>query len=57
MGSCGYGQGKGVEATLPRKLVGLVPWVPVPQSDTGRREEHSKAFERTPVKELGKLAP
>jgi hypothetical protein len=31
--------------------------VPVPQPDTGRQGEHPKAFERTPVKELGKLAP
>jgi len=29
--------------------------VPVPQTDTGRREENSKVRERTPVKELGKL--
>ncbi len=34
-----------------------VLWVTVPQPDTGRREEHSQAFERTPVKELGKMAP
>jgi hypothetical protein len=33
------------------------PWVPVPQTDTGRRVEYTKAFERTFVKELGKLAP
>ena len=32
-------------------------WVTVPQSDTGRRGEYPKALERTPVKELGKLAP
>ena len=34
-----------------------VSWVPVPQPDTGRQGENPKAFERTPVKELGKLAP
>ncbi|SRR5579884_3619062 len=31
--------------------------VPVPQTDTGRREEDSKAIERTLAKELGKIAP
>ncbi len=29
----------------------------VPQSDTGRRVEDTKAFEITLVKELGKMAP
>ena len=28
----------------------------VPQTDTGRRDEYSKAFGLTQVKELGKLA-
>ena len=32
-------------------------WVPVPQTDTGRRVENTKANGRTFVKELGKLAP
>ncbi len=31
--------------------------VSVPQSDTGRRVENTKAIGRTLVKELGKLAP
>jgi hypothetical protein len=31
--------------------------VPVPQSDTGRRVENTKAIGRTLVKELGKMAP
>ena len=30
---------------------------PVPQSDTGVLGEHPKAFGRTLVKELGKMAP
>ena len=30
---------------------------PVPQTDTGRRDENSKALERTLVKELGKIVP
>ena len=29
----------------------------VPQTDTGGRVENTKAFERTRVKELGKIAP
>ena len=29
----------------------------VPQTDTGRQVEDTKAFERTIVKELGKLTP
>ena len=33
------------------------PGVPVPQSDTGRRVENTKAIGRTLVKELGKMAP
>ncbi len=31
--------------------------VTVPQTDTGRRVENTKAIERTLVKELGKLVP
>ena len=31
--------------------------VPVPQTDTGRQEEDSKANGRRVVKELGKLTP
>ena len=31
--------------------------VPVPQTDTGRWVENTKAIERTLVKELGKLTP
>jgi hypothetical protein len=31
--------------------------VTVPQTDSGGREEYSKARERTLVKELGKLTP
>ncbi len=42
---------------LPRKATGGVFRLSVPQTDSGGREEHSKAFERTVVKELGKLTP
>ncbi len=31
--------------------------VPVPQTDTGRQVENTKAIERTMVKELGIMAP
>ena len=42
---------------LPRKAsLEVISWT-VPQTDTGRREEDSKAHERTLAKELGKLAP
>ena len=38
------------------KVVGM-PKAPVPQTDTGRQEEDSKANGRRVVKELGKLTP
>ncbi len=49
-------------------IVGKSPWTktrkalriseePVPQTDTGRQEENSKANGRRVVKELGKLTP
>ena len=42
---------------LPRKAAYRAPFVIVLQTDSGGREEYSKARERTPVKELGKLTP
>ena len=39
-----------------RKALGIFK-VPVPQTDTGRQEENSKANGRKVVKELGKLTP
>ena len=44
------------ESTLARKAAKCFE-VPVPQSDTGRREENSKTNGRTLVKELGKITP
>ena len=44
------------ESTLARKAAKLSK-VPVPQTDTGRREENSKTNGRTLVKELGKMTP
>ena len=48
---------KVIDSMLPRKapcgdLVKIVP-----QTDSGRREENSKVFGRTSVKELGKITP
>ncbi len=40
---------------VPRKA--LTTNVPVPQTDTGVRDEYSQARELTLSKELGKLAP
>jgi hypothetical protein len=45
------------ESTLTRKAAKGATWVTVPQTDTGRRVEDTKAFERTLAKELGKIAP
>ena len=43
---------------LPRKAPAeLIAAVTVPQTDTGGRDENSKALERTLLKELGKLIP
>ena len=44
------------EFTLARKAAKYIK-VPVPQTDTGRREENSKTSGRILVKELGKIAP
>ena len=45
-----------VEPKLPRKAPSK-GHVSVPQTDTGRRVEYTKANGRTLVKELGNLAP
>ena len=46
-----------VEPGRQEKPLSDEPWVPVPQTDTGRRVEHTKANGRTLVKELGKITP
>ena len=46
-----------VEPMLPRKSSKRVLWVTVPQTDSGGRVEHTKALERTVVKELSKMTP
>ena len=40
-----------------RKASKLQSYETVPQTDTGGRDEYSKALERTREKELGKLVP
>ena len=57
MRSCDYGQYELVQGMLPRKFIALALEVTVPETNTGRRVENTKALERTLVKELGKLAP
>ena len=42
--------------TVARKAL-CISEIPVPQTDTGRQEENSKANGRRVVKELGKLTP
>jgi hypothetical protein len=42
---------------LPRKGLWALRRLPVPQTDTGIREEYSQARELNLSKELGKLAP
>ena len=46
-----------VEPCCQEKPLSDESWVTVPQTDTGRRVENTKANGRTFVKELGKLAP
>ncbi len=42
---------------VPRKVSAQLHRSPVPQTDTGIRDEYSKARELNLSKELGKLAP
>ena len=46
-----------VEPSCLEKFLSTETRVTVPQTDTGRRVEYTKANGRTFVKELGKLAP
>ena len=46
-----------VKPNCQEKPLSVESRVPVPQTDTGRWVEHTKAIERTLVKELGKLTP
>ena len=57
----GYGTSGFIAAkqseVVPRKASKLQSNETVPQTDTGGRDEYSKALERTREKELGKLVP
>ena len=57
MTSVSYGIREVINPMLPRKTSKEINVVTVPQTDTGRRVENTKALERTRVKELGKLTP
>ena len=57
MSSLIYGSGEVSDSMLPRKSSKGIWRVTVPQTDTGRRVEYTKALERTLVKELGNLTP
>ncbi len=46
-----------VEPCCREKPLSVEIQVPVPQTDTGRRVEYTKANGRTFVKEFGKFAP
>ena len=46
-----------IDTLLPRKATKLQLDRTVPQTDTGARDEYSKALERTREKELGKFVP
>lgn len=46
-----------VDALLPGKASKLQVLTTVPETDTGGQVEHTKALERTLLKELGKIVP
>ncbi len=54
---CEPSQGEVVESCCQEKPLSDDNQATVPQTDTGRRVENTKANGRTFVKELGKLAP
>ena len=49
--------GEVTDAILPRKASKHNLYKTVPQTDTGRWVENTKALERTRMKELGKMVP
>ena len=53
----GLDKGKEAHESAPARKVAKFYKAPVPQTDTGRREENSKTNGRTLVKELGKMTP
>ena len=58
MTSDSFGFREVIDPRLPRKApVKLTAMASVPQTDTGGRDEYSKALERTHPKELGNILP
>ena len=57
MRPCGYGQMGLSDTLLPRQASFLAYRPLVPQTDTGLRDDDSKARELNLFKELGKIAP
>ena len=53
----GMDKGKEAHESAPARKAAKYYELPVPQTDTGRREENSKTNGRTLVKELGKMTP
>ena len=49
--------GEGVIPCFQENPLSFRLYETVPQTDTGGRDENSKALERTRVKELGKMTP
>jgi hypothetical protein len=56
-GDGGASEPEVVEPSCQEKPLSVESRVPVPQTDTGRRVEYTKANGRTLVKELGKITP
>ena len=54
---CDFGQREVTDPTLPRKASKFNKITTVLQTNSGGRVENTKAFERTVIKELGKLQP
>ena len=50
-------RGKALMPCSREKLLSIRLMTAVPETDTGGRVEHTKALERTRVKELGKMIP
>ena len=52
-----FGISEGSIPCFQENLLSFRLYETVPQTDTGGRDENSKALERTRVKELGKMTP
>ena len=54
-GERSHGEAKRAQSRRQERVPSEQAMKTVPQTDTGRRDEQSKALERTRVKELGKM--